>query len=1260
MSDASEPHDEDLLARLGACARTEPGRPVQADGATAAGIWDLLDPSFPKMVQFAGVLTELCKEFGEISGDIMDDKERDKIKKDGETFDALKKEFERVTTALDSCLNLTKEDEKVKEKKKKTKKSVVVSSKKSKPVNKKVSRKSPAKPASQKPLSLPTMQEFNAWGLNARPLFESVSSMNPLDFSQHDYIGDILGKLDPSNLDIPNWETRLVEKCKTYLNQQEPKPEVSIMNFCLYSTDGESTWPLISQRALDSDTEYFMAVTGTIQSDFEGDEGWTLETVCHSLVDFARANPGKLHAEALLHLFREERHLLKCIEQLEGHLAPLGMKNRFGLTPIMVVVRRNFSERVLEALLKQAEGMRAVLDAADPRGYTAAHYCAAENSPQHLQVLVRYGANLTLQDGSNKTPLYVAMARNNEACISALREAQGIEYYPEMNRIGSVFSGLPDIYEPSQPQSHLATTGSKLVGYIRRELPGLLGMNPSLVVVPPRDNWFPAVCPYPDQGRKLGWEAEQNVFGKLHYALQLLHAFSVLLMEVKNITRTRDIARKGAKSETRGEHALNQMETHLKALGEHLQIDPSSWVTGCLALPDFPVKGSPASLTEAEIVFTEAASKYEGRNVMLCRDVLEDTLALKEWLSGHLSPCSSERREEFHRILCWALMLCMGVAVNAVDFHMSAPNGIVALLTCKQKSVLTHHSKNALLVLGGSGTGKTFLGVQKLKSLRDTGVISKHKLAYFVVARKNVGLCMDLRHQLEGITGAEMYPVGDGWQDADIESLERILDELLNECREGRVSCVIFDQLEDYPGFFSSELFRRMMSIDDFDLLWLLANPYDLPEQDRNPLMTYLEHQQGIVLDKRIRNTKILSSAIEHLESSLPLQVTFIPEPVGHPGNPLLFEFVENDLEVADRIARIIEALVQNMQIEPEDIVVVVDGFSDGILVNLDAYLVQRFQVTSKTGASMAPILVQCPVVGPRFHLTPEQLDKAYVQFLDFKENLKTKFKDFKSNLKHVSSKEDLVSQKVSGLLLRAMTKSLVDSDLSDVTVQDLFRNLFDSVTNKTQLSHKLVHTHRYLSVLERKAVRGFEAKVIVAHVDFSDYPSNGKSDAAPDVVVSRAKVMGVLVVDEVDKDRIEAMWHTKVHRLDLLAMALKAACILASFVIIPTLALECYVCKNQLQNSGVCDAQAISCLPEQDTCLTKLHSEQISRAIESPGLRFYVSKSCSNSTVCNEEAASTRKLCSQLWYKNVDCVSCCSHDRCNRDIDFNMFVEKA
>jgi hypothetical protein len=103
--------------------------------------------------------------------------------------------------------------------------------------------------------------------------------------------------------------------------------------------------------------------------------------------------------------------------------------------------------------------------------------------------------------------------------------------------------------------------------------------------------------------------------------------------------------------------------------------------------------------------------------------------------------------------------------------------------------------------------------------------------------------------------------------------------------------------------------------------------------------------------------------------------------------------------------------------------------------------------------------------------------------------------------------------------------------------------------------------------------------------------------------------------------------------------------------------ALECHVCKNEVQNSGTCEKEVVTCQPDEDSCSTVLRTEQLARAVGGSNFRYYVSKECTKSTDCAKEEADSRDACKQIWFKRGSCVSCCKTDRCNRQIDLGMLT---
>lgn len=95
-------------------------------------------------------------------------------------------------------------------------------------------------------------------------------------------------------------------------------------------------------------------------------------------------------------------------------------------------------------------------------------------------------------------------------------------------------------------------------------------------------------------------------------------------------------------------------------------------------------------------------------------------------------------------------------------------------------------------------------------------------------------------------------------------------------------------------------------------------------------------------------------------------------------------------------------------------------------------------------------------------------------------------------------------------------------------------------------------------------------------------------------------------------------------------------------------LGLECYVCKNQENNTEKCVKTIKTCEYNQDVCLTEIRWGSTPYWSQGAKKQYYISKRCSNKTECATTRQRLMPLCTHIWYQDWQCSDCCQGDRCN------------
>ncbi|XP_003746440.1 uncharacterized protein LOC100901649 [Galendromus occidentalis] len=105
---------------------------------------------------------------------------------------------------------------------------------------------------------------------------------------------------------------------------------------------------------------------------------------------------------------------------------------------------------------------------------------------------------------------------------------------------------------------------------------------------------------------------------------------------------------------------------------------------------------------------------------------------------------------------------------------------------------------------------------------------------------------------------------------------------------------------------------------------------------------------------------------------------------------------------------------------------------------------------------------------------------------------------------------------------------------------------------------------------------------------------------------------------------------------------------VLGAFLVPVCFGLECYICTNQDENNAKCTSTIQLCEPHQDRCMTEVRWGSTPYWAPTGEKQFYVSKWCSNQTVCEYTIRRQSKRCDRIWYNDWECSECCTGDRCN------------
>lgn len=102
--------------------------------------------------------------------------------------------------------------------------------------------------------------------------------------------------------------------------------------------------------------------------------------------------------------------------------------------------------------------------------------------------------------------------------------------------------------------------------------------------------------------------------------------------------------------------------------------------------------------------------------------------------------------------------------------------------------------------------------------------------------------------------------------------------------------------------------------------------------------------------------------------------------------------------------------------------------------------------------------------------------------------------------------------------------------------------------------------------------------------------------------------------------------------------------------------ALECYVCSNQTENTEKCLNTIKTCEQGEDVCLTEIRWGSQPYFTQGALKQYYVSKRCSTKKLCTTIRRKYMPYCTHIWYEDWTCGECCQGDRCNYYVIVSLF----
>ena len=194
--------------------------------------------------------------------------------------------------------------------------------------------------------------------------------------------------------------------------------------------------------------------------------------------------------------------------------------------------------------------------------------------------------------------------------------------------------------------------------------------------------------------------------------------------------------------------------------------------------------------------------------------------------------CEKRRKkkvtEDFLKISTWCLLHSFGLILSQVaksirePLQPDCPNAKQSILSPVQKALVTQPLRNRkpVLIMGSTGTGKTFTALEKINNIFDCGLLSADAKAIYIV--KSSQLCLSWWLKKKLAVFGELVEV------AMADSFKSLMKMLEDTTTTADVKYVFVDQLEDFidPNTDVFELLKllRLTLLDRFELMWILWN----------------------------------------------------------------------------------------------------------------------------------------------------------------------------------------------------------------------------------------------------------------------------------------------------------------------------------------------------------------------------------------------------------------------------------------------------
>ncbi|OAF65891.1 hypothetical protein A3Q56_06386 [Intoshia linei] len=96
------------------------------------------------------------------------------------------------------------------------------------------------------------------------------------------------------------------------------------------------------------------------------------------------------------------------------------------------------------------------------------------------------------------------------------------------------------------------------------------------------------------------------------------------------------------------------------------------------------------------------------------------------------------------------------------------------------------------------------------------------------------------------------------------------------------------------------------------------------------------------------------------------------------------------------------------------------------------------------------------------------------------------------------------------------------------------------------------------------------------------------------------------------------------------------------------SLSLQCYACINEDDNTDKCKKTVVQCKQYDNACVTRVRYGIAPYWVPNGIRQFYISKYCQSMVNCLKDENARRTRCKRDWYRDWECIECCSGDLCN------------